>query len=1256
MAVSNGTQRGKTTDNQEVGPDQTLPDPVAIASSLFGFLDRITSPPPNAGPSRSGKHSVIQSTPSPESQNQIPKGLASQTLNTLHHASPSELPDLLAELVQSDNDMQIILGELREMVSATPSPMDTQATGNPVNIVSGTLPMAKVTHHEEMALVALLAFSQSGQDENQILSAHLNAKLLGKSVAEWLALVRTIGVNPGPSSSGVRPTQQMVGRFKLIRLIGKGSFGAVHEAIDTSLGRKVAVKLPLYHNRKNNWEYIRKEARLAAAIDHPNVVPLLEIVEHNGKPFLVSSLVDGVSMKEWLAGKSGSIPPRQAARLAALIGRGVQAIHDRGILHCDLKTGNILLDESSSGKSGHPTPRITDFGLSGWSGDQGSESELGPMGSYETMAPEQLNGRAGLTVRTDVFAVGAILHELLFKENHHRSQDIEVIRNRLESKADPLPVPHPIPPDLESIRKKCLSPQPDARYQSAEDVSADLDLFLEGRAPKAARATSLGKIARLYKRRPFLAISATAAFLAFIMLTAGGIALAFQLEIARGAKRLLELKANFAASRKAYLEHRQALSETRLLLDTPKPGSVAQSLEKIKELLAGNHDTPTSLEGRSLVMQAGLLPRINPAPGRGDQRRYFLSAWSPTTSLLALSQPKGIFGVPSTPIQFFNAIDETAESTLTVPVNTLFQFSKGVQDGVRSMVIDPSGHWLAAGTRSGHIHIFDLNNKKGIPHVQLDCKSGEIGSLAFADGASTIIGKSRDHTLVSIKYKDGNYSLAKTVRLAPLPIEGIAVSQQLRRIILTMNDGSIQSRPLDEPEKIASQGNNLGTSLFTLKNGTVLRRLHNRLDICSFRELPGREGPARLDLKPIVFLRKSKMGSESPPVISCSEHPSGCYIAVLDNTSMVSVYETFSGRLVCAWHEQGEITSLAFSPDGNHLTITGGASRAAMYNFDLPLLATPVDLAPHEVVKAWYLEGQVAPEVALGIRLENDSANKLTSLNETKPKQDSSEIIFLNKYQTAFRMAGEKGGFSLVSPKARSRITDSFLTSIPTEDLRCSMVSPPTPDSPRIVAIGTGKGVIIWDTDHNITTASWTNVAGSVSGRSGTKYLSSMGVDIMALGVDGTFRLFDKELRQIKFWKLGVHSLTHALPLPTASTEVSQAVIGDEAGGITLIDKGQDLPLFSSKGHEGPVNNLAIVHHADSTILMTVGADGRLRLWSIESDHFEPIGEVTIGNDAHVLEEQHGDFILAARNQTAVWRGKTRNFLELLALIPGKGH
>jgi WD40 repeat protein/tRNA A-37 threonylcarbamoyl transferase component Bud32 len=306
------------------------------------------------------------------------------------------------------------------------------------------------------------------------------------------------------------------GRYVIERELGRGAFGVVFMASDTVLGRRVALKVPrpeILVTPDVRRRFLR-EAEAASRLDHPHIVPVYDVGEVGLVCYIASAYCEGMTLADWLRQRSEPVPFGSAARLVTALADAVAQAHERGILHRDLKPSNILLTRQNASASadggeclGLPfIPRICDFGLARLLDQDSHETCSGvPIGSPGYMAPEQAAGRLREHgPATDVYALGAILYELLVGRPPHRGEtDLETLRLVTDhDPASPRVLRPSVPRDLETIVLKCLEKRPLSRYASMSALAEDLGRFIEG---KPVRARPLGPCQRLTKwtrRRP----------------------------------------------------------------------------------------------------------------------------------------------------------------------------------------------------------------------------------------------------------------------------------------------------------------------------------------------------------------------------------------------------------------------------------------------------------------------------------------------------------------------------------------------------------------------------------------------------------------------------------------------------------------------------------------------------------------------------------------------------------------------------------
>lgn len=327
----------------------------------------------------------------------------------------------------------------------------------------------------------------------------------------------------GPNTSdytdtppGTLPKVRYFGDYELLEEIARGGMGVVYKARQVSLSRLVALKMLLKgeHATEKDAARFQAEAEAAAGLDHPNIVPIYEIGTHEGRQYLAMKFIEGKS----LAKVERSDARTEAARLLT-IAKAVHFAHQRGVLHRDLKPGNILVDDAG-------IHYVADFGLAKRVDAQVSLSETGDViGTPRYMAPEQANGKKGLTTAVDTYALGVILYERLTGRTPHQGQTLlEILRQlREETPANPRSLEPTLDRDLETICMKCLEKEPGQRYATTGELAEELERWLNGEPIQARPVGQMERAWRWCKRNPV--VSGLSAGIASILLLATGLSL-----------------------------------------------------------------------------------------------------------------------------------------------------------------------------------------------------------------------------------------------------------------------------------------------------------------------------------------------------------------------------------------------------------------------------------------------------------------------------------------------------------------------------------------------------------------------------------------------------------------------------------------------------------------------------------------------------------------------------------------------------------
>jgi serine/threonine protein kinase len=335
--------------------------------------------------------------------------------------------------------------------------------------------------------------------------------------------------------------------YEVLAILGRGGMGLVYKARHIELKRLVALKVILAGEHADPQELarFRGEAEAVARLEHPNIVQIYEVGEHQGRPFFSLEFVEGGNLAQKLAGTP--LLPRQAAQLVEILALAIHYAHQRGIVHRDLKPGNILLKQlgkesdstleeeqrhasrpsvSLSGNSYQP--KITDFGLAKRLDDEDTgQTRTGViMGTPSYMAPEQAEGRsrdAGPAV--DVYALGAILYETVTGRPPFKAASTLGTLEQVRAQ-DPVPprrLQLHLPKDLETICLKCLNKQPHRRYASAFALAEDLHRFLAGAPIQARPAGVWERTLKWARRRPAAAALIVVSIAAVVSLLAGAL-------------------------------------------------------------------------------------------------------------------------------------------------------------------------------------------------------------------------------------------------------------------------------------------------------------------------------------------------------------------------------------------------------------------------------------------------------------------------------------------------------------------------------------------------------------------------------------------------------------------------------------------------------------------------------------------------------------------------------------------------------------
>ena len=531
--------------------------------------------------------------------------------------------------------------------------------------------------------------------------------------------------------------------------LGRGGFATVYRARDLRLQRDVAIKRlhPQYCNNPELRERLVREARAAASLRHPAIVPVYEVDEQNPQPSIVMALIDGVSLAEWIRNKSPT--PDQSARWVRCIADALQYAHDNGVIHRDVKSSNILIQrpepDNPAEFDSFGSPLLSDFGLAlhldgGVKLTQSGEA----MGTPAYASPELIRGQSHrCDHRTDVYSLGIVLYELLCDRLPFAGTTVQVLRQVLDSEPiHPRHIRPNIPRDMETICLKAMAKLPWKRYQSAGEMANDLRAWLEKRPIRARRASPMEKFLLMCQRYPAQTATICVAIIALVFVSSYSLV------------RVLEERDRYLVERNRAQEslYSAIVSEARSQMRARETGWWWHAMDSIRQASSLNVNNRNPRELRELAIEC----MGTEYPCFRMLRKFHLGSDVPTCIALSFDGISLGFGTSKNQVHVIHA--ESGE-----PIATLTSHESSIVD----LAFRPGGSILASADRNGKICFWDLNGSEN--HVLLR-------SMALAGKLITKIAFSPDGQRLAIGCSDGAVHVVSLPEIQALSDETIDLS------------------------------------------------------------------------------------------------------------------------------------------------------------------------------------------------------------------------------------------------------------------------------------------------------------------------------------------------------------------------------------------------------------------------------------------------------------------------------------------------
>lgn len=703
----------------------------------------------------------------------------------------------------------------------------------------------------------------------------------------------TLGLGDGETRDPARV--RYFGDYELLEEIARGGMGVVYKARQRSLSRLVALKMILAGQlaSTSDVERFRQEAEHAANLDHPHIVPIYEIGVHEGSHYFSMKLIEGGNLRSELPRLRGDL--LSGVKALAIVARAVHHAHQRGVLHRDLKPGNVLIDKDGA-------PHVTDFGLAKRVEGDSELTQSGTiLGTPSYMAPEQARGERQLSTAVDVYSLGAILYELLTSRPPFQgASPIETLVQVITREAErPSITLRNVDLDLETMALKCLEKDPERRYDSAAALADDLERWLLGE-PIVARAVSPGERAwRWCRRNP--AVAGLAAAVAASLLLGTCVSL-YWAGLATDHARQAEQSAA-----DAQLERERA--------DANAAEARASALQAHQEKDRANNK---AAEAKASAEQARREEQRADVEAERARRRLYAAhmnlvqvAWNDATvgrlqQLLDAGRPQETDGTDLRGWEWF-FWQRLAKAEL------LTWSAKPDRMGLRGIAISPDGKHVAVAT-SHDVVVFDSQTGKSIKTIP----SRKLSFNAFSRMFFEHVTYSPDGKWLAACCHGGMFS-GKNNQTEYVPGETLLCDAATGKILHTFNHQGGVSAAAFSPtgERLA-----VGGSAQQYGPGEVLI-----WDVATRQEVVKLQGQVPNPYKKPE--QRLKVAIHGHSVTAVAFGPDGKHLATASSDQTVKLWEVATGmELRTLRGHEGAVTSVAFSPDGERL-VTGSADRTA---------------------------------------------------------------------------------------------------------------------------------------------------------------------------------------------------------------------------------------------------------------------------------------------------------------------------------------
>ena len=556
--------------------------------------------------------------------------------------------------------------------------------------------------------------------------------------------------------------------YTFVRQLGQGGMGVVYEVFQQDLSRRLALKMIRSdqlstvpeESRRQLLTRFQREAEALGRLNHPSIVDVYSIGEHQGYPYYTMTLIQGTSLDALLeAGQS--LDGKSAAKYLIPAGEALQTAHNENILHRDIKPQNILYDKDSD------KVYVCDFGLVKILEHNEELTAHGILGSPAFMSPEQARDATMVTHSTDIYGMGASLYYLVTGIPPFQSTSrLTLLKKVLEEEPiSPRRLNPELHPDVEAVCLKCLEKKPEHRYESMQEFVEDLQRIEKGEPTIARPVKGIERVWRWCKNHPATVMKLAASMMTLLILTA---VIASLLSDRKNAEEIAQ-SAKLNKKVQEYYSTKERILRRRL---ETQPGWTWKNLLDIEFASSMFHEIKSEFELRDILKDLQVL-RSETIQTLTAKDWHLRKAWKPSTiasDLVFTSDGSSQLFVTdfkswlACTIRCHSLEDGKLLYTLKTEPDYAWIKKHVKQDGINHLALSPDHRWLVAGSRSGHVHFYDLKTRK--LHSRLYLGHENCTEVEFSTDSQYLFAATANDTLNAFHWNENHSEWKKASEIA----------------------------------------------------------------------------------------------------------------------------------------------------------------------------------------------------------------------------------------------------------------------------------------------------------------------------------------------------------------------------------------------------------------------------------------------------------------------------------------------------------